>query len=207
MRLRSPTSSALLEGAGFTLAIRRNGAAHKHLMKPHMATAHVAAWLRVVPQVQGRVKRGGRRARLAGSADGLKEKITPRFHARLSSRKFASRATFRASQKERDELGSDRRPRDGPSSPTCTAVRALAMATKQSVGHVVIVAEFRAVSCCPMGFFLQSRALGGASPRGLGRGCECPACSSRRIVVDIAKVCPQAIGWGFQSEALPPTTS
>ena len=55
MRLRSPTSSALLEGAGFTLAIRRNGAAHKHLMKPNMATAHVAAWLR------GRVTRLSRR--------------------------------------------------------------------------------------------------------------------------------------------------
>ncbi len=68
----------LLEGAGFTLAIRRkNGAAHKHLMKPHMATAHVAAWLRVVPQVQGRVNRGGRRARLAGCA-GIMPQGNPR---------------------------------------------------------------------------------------------------------------------------------
>ena len=42
-------------------------------------------------------------------------------------------------------------------------------------------------------FFLQSRGLGGASPRGLGRGCDVLL----RIVVDIAKMCQQAIGLGF----------
>ena len=41
--------------------------------------------------------------------------------------------------------------------------------------------------------FLQSRGLGGASPRGLGRGCDVLL----RIVVDIAKMCQQAIGLGF----------